>query len=124
MDLGKLSEVMNRESNDLVNLRVAAQLALEDLGAPTSNKEIDKVGTWLIRFAEDARDARRYALHFGVQRSIAIARSHYVDINLEELSQGFVPDYEDAELDKIEEEVAPLARTLAEKMEDEVIPTK
>jgi hypothetical protein len=44
-----------------------------------------------------------------VQRSFAITRSHYENIDLQVLSQGFAPVYDDAELDLIEEELAPLA---------------
>ena len=39
-----------------------------------------------------------------------IARSHYKNIDLAMMSQGFVPVYTDAELDDIEKEVPPLAR--------------
>ena len=49
----------------------------------------------------------RGALHFGVHRSFVIARSHYENIDLATMSQGFVPIYTDAEQDVIEEEVAP-----------------
>ena len=49
----------------------------------------------------------RGVLHFGIHRSFAIARSHYENINLATMSQGFAPVYTDAELDDIEKEVAP-----------------
>ena len=49
------------------------------------------------------------ALHFGVHRSFTIVRSHYENIDLVTMSQGFAPVYTDAELEKIEKEVAPLA---------------
>ena len=49
------------------------------------------------------------ALHFGVHRSFAIACSHYENIDLATMSQGFTPVYSDAELEDIEKEVAPLA---------------
>ena len=51
----------------------------------------------------------RDALRFGVHRSFAIARSHYENIDLAMMSQGFMPGYFDAELEDIEKEVAPLA---------------
>jgi hypothetical protein len=37
------------------------------------------------------------------------------------MSQGFVLGYDDAELDQIEEEVAPLAQVLAASMEEEIV---
>ena len=38
-----------------------------------------------------------------------IAHSHYENINLATMSQGFMPVYSDAELEDIKKEVAPLA---------------
>ena len=49
----------------------------------------------------------RGALRFGVYKSFAIAHSHYENIDLATMSQGFTPIYTDAKLDVIEEEVAP-----------------
>ena len=63
-------------------------------------------------------------LHFGVHRSFAIARSYYENINLAMMSQGVMPIYTDAELDIIEEDVAPLAHDLSTKIEDEIIPLR
>ena len=40
------------------------------------------------------------------------------------MSQGFTPIYTNAELDIIEEEVAPLAHDLYAKIEDEIIPPR
>ena len=66
----------------------------------------------------------RGALCFSVHRSFAIAHSHYENIDLATMSQGFTPMYTDAELDVIEEEVAPLAHDLSTKIEDEIIPPR
>ena len=54
-----------------------------------------------------ARDMVRGVLHFGVHRLFVIAHSHYENINLATISQGFTPIYTDTELDVIEKEVAP-----------------
>ena len=56
---------------------------------------------------DQARDMARGALRFGVHRSFVIARSHYENIDLTTMSQGFAPVYTDAELDDIEKEVPP-----------------
>ena len=53
-----------------------------------------------------------------------IARSHYENIDLATMSQGFVPGYSIAELEDIKNEVAPLAHDLSAKIEDEIIPPK
>ena len=62
------------------------------------------------------------ALHTGVHRTFAVVRSHYINIDLRVISEGFVPGYTDAELDKIENEVAPLVQDLAEKVGEEILP--
>ena len=51
-----------------------------------------------------------------------VARSHYENIDLAMMSQGFMPIYTNTERDVIEEEVAPLAHDLSAKIEDEIIP--
>jgi hypothetical protein len=62
-----------------------------------------------VRIIDRTREIARHALHFGVHRSFVIARSHYANIDLVTMSQGFAPDYTQAELEEIEETVAPLA---------------
>ena len=66
----------------------------------------------------------RGALCFGVNRSFAIARSHYENIDLATMSQGFTPGYSNTELEDIKKEVAPLAQDLSAKIEDAIIPPK
>ena len=51
----------------------------------------------------------REALYTGVHRMFAIARSHYINIDLPVISEGFAPGYTDVELDEIEKEAAPPA---------------
>ena len=71
-----------------------------------------------------AHDIARVALRFGVNRSFTITRSHYENIDLVTMSQGFAPGYSDAKLEDIEKEVAPLAQDLSAKIEDEIIPPR
>ena len=71
---------------------------------------------------DQAHDIARGALRFGVNRSFTIARSHYENIDLATMSQGFAPGYSDVELENIEKEVAPLAQDLSTKIEDEIVP--
>jgi hypothetical protein len=54
----------------------------------------------------------------------AVAHSHYENINLEAMSQGFTPGYEDDELERIEEIATASAQNLSDKMEDEVVPQR
>jgi hypothetical protein len=64
----------------------------------------------------------RRALNLGVQWSFAIVRSRYENIDLQAMSQGLAPGFDDAELDQVEEEVVPLALVLAPNMEEELFP--
>ena len=54
-----------------------------------------------------ACDMARGALCFSIHRSFVIVRSHYENIDLATMSQGFMPIYTDAELDDIKMVVAP-----------------
>jgi len=40
------------------------------------------------------------------------------------MSQGFAPVYEDAELDEMEKAMTPLAQNLADKLKEEVLPSR
>ena len=63
------------------------------------------------------------AFHAGITQAFTVARSHYDrEINLEVMSLGFVPVYEDPELDEIEKAVTPLVRNLANRLKETVLP--
>ena len=65
------------------------------------------------------------AFHAGITQAFAVAHSHYdQDINLKVMSHGFAPVYDDDELDKMEKAVAPLARNLANRLKEEVLPSR
>ena len=72
-----------------------------------------------------ARQLEREALRSRIDQAFAIARSHYADsIDLETMSLGFAPSYEASELDEIERPVAPVARNLADKVEEIFLPQR
>ena len=61
--------------------------------------------------------------HAGITQAFTVAHSHYDwEINLEVMSQGFTPGYEDPELDKIEKVVTPLAWNLVNRLKETVLP--
>ena len=71
------------------------------------------------------RQLEREALHARITQAFAIAPSHYADsIDLGTMSLGFAPGYEASKLDEIETVVAPLARDLADRVEDIVLPLR
>ena len=124
-DLGKeLEEVkanLQAEASDHEALSAAVGLVMSDLGM-TSPPEVSSLATRAVGITSQARGLARDAFRFGGHRSFAIARSHYDNIDLEAMSEGFAPGYTDAQLDKIEVAVAPLAQDLAKRVEDEVVP--
>ena len=65
------------------------------------------------------------AFHAGITQAFTIASSHYDrEINLEVMNLGFAPGYEDFELDEIEKAVTPIARNLANRLKDMVLPLR
>ena len=64
----------------------------------------------------------REDLHTGVHRAFTVAHSHYIDIDLPVISEGFAPSYTQAKLDKIEKEAEPPMWGLAEKFKEEILP--
>ena len=57
------------------------------------------------------------AFHAGITQAFTVARSHYdQEINLEVMSLGFAPGYENSELDEIEKAVTPIPRNLANRL--------
>ena len=63
------------------------------------------------------------AFHAGITEAFTVACSQYdQEINLEVMSQGFVPGYEDPELDEIEKAVTPLVLNLANVLKGMVLP--
>ena len=76
------------------------------------------ITAWVSQLEEDAFHAR-------ITQAFAVARSHYDrEINLEVMSQGFTPVYEDPELDEIEKAVTPLAQNLANRLKETVLPPR
>jgi hypothetical protein len=66
----------------------------------------------VIKITARAHALKRNALYAGVLRSFAIACPHYGDsIDLDTMSLGYEPSYEDKEQEEIETAVAPLRRT-------------
>ena len=65
------------------------------------------------------------AFHARITQAFAVTHSHYdQEINLEVMSQGFTPIYEDDELDEMEKAVTPLARDLANRLKESVLPPR
>ena len=73
---------------------------------------------WVGQLEEDTFHAR-------ITQAFVVAHSHYDrEINLEVMSQGFAPIYEDAKLDEMERAVTPLAWNLANRLKETVLPPR
>jgi hypothetical protein len=110
-----------KESDEHDTLQAAVGLLLSKLWM-TSEQGTSSLVIRVLDIMDRVFGMVRHVLHLSVQQSFAIARSHYENIDLEMMSQGFAPGYDDTELDRIKEEVVPLAHDLAASMEDEVVP--
>ena len=63
--------------------------------------------------------------HTRITQAFVVARSHYdQEVNLEVMSLGFAPGYGNSELDEIEKAVTPIARNLANRLKDIVLPLR
>ena len=71
--------------------------------------ETSSLVVWVTQILDRACALTWEALYIGVHHAFAIARSHYININLPVISEGFMPSYTEAELDEIDKEVAPVA---------------
>ena len=112
---------LQSESDDHDALRTAIELVFDDIGvAPTA--ETSSLAVRVTQIPDRARALARKALYNSVHRAFAIAHSHYINIELPVICEGFAPGYTDAELDKIEKEAALPAQDLAEKVGEEIPP--
>ena len=120
-ELDKIKATLLKENEEHDALGVVVQLVCSDLKLVPA-QETSLFVVHAVRIMDWAHDIARDALRFGVNRSFTIARSHYENIDLATMSQGFALGYSDAKLEDIEKEVVPLAQDLSTKIEDEIIP--
>ena len=99
---------LQSESDDHDALHATIGLVFDDLGV-TPAVETSSLAVRVTQILEWARALTREALHTGVHHAFVVAHSHYIDIDLPMISEGFAPGYTDAELDEIEKEAAPPA---------------
>ena len=92
---------LQSKSDDHDALRAAVGLVFDDLGVP-STVETSLLAVRVTHIPDQERPVAREALYTGVHRAFAIARSHYINIDLPVISEGFAPGYTDTELDEIE----------------------
>lgn len=121
-ELAELRCAYRQEVEEHDALRVAVGVVLSDLDI-ASEEGSSSLAPQVPHITARARGMASDALPRGVHRAFAIACSHYSNIALDLISEGFAPGYTDAELDEIEDEVAPLAQALTSRIEEEDDPT-
>ena len=105
-ELSEVKDTLLKESNEHDNLRIAIQLVCDELElAP--EQETSYLMVHATQITDWAHDMARGALCFGVHRSFAISHSHYENIDLAMMSQGFVPIYTNTKLDDIKKGGGP-----------------
>jgi hypothetical protein len=119
--LVEASKNLEAESSEHDSLRTTIGLVMDDLGM-TSPQGTNSLVVCALSITDRACELARDALQLSVQWAFAVARTHYESIDL--MSKGFMPGYTDDQMDDIEEKVVPLARSLVEGMEEEILPRK
>ena len=109
-ELDEVKASLLKESDEHDTLHVAIQLVYDNLELALE-QETSSLAVRAVRLTDRACEIVRDTLRFGVHRSFAITRSHYENIDLATMSQGFASGYSEAELEEIEESVAPWRRT-------------
>ena len=102
-------------------MRAAVGLVFNDLGV-TTTVETSSFVVQVTQIPDRARTLARKALHTSVHHVFSVAHSHYIDIDLPVISEGFTPSYTDAELDEIEVEAELLMQGLVRKFKEDILP--
>jgi len=122
MDLTEVRRNLQAESDELGILSAALEVVCDDLDVVRSEGTSPLVAH-AIEIMAWVRQLERNALRVGVNRSFAIAHSHYGDIiDLEAMSHGYTPSYEVHELEEMETVVAPLSQDVVDRIEGIVLP--
>lgn len=123
-ELAKVKGRLEEATVDHENLLAAVGQVCGDLGV-VPVEEPSLLSTRVLQIMAWVHELERDALRARVNRSFTIARSHYAgSINLEAMSLGYPEIYEEDELEKFEEEVAPLSQALADRIESVVLPQR
>ena len=80
----------------------------------------------LIALSGQVRERLRGALHTGVKRALAVIASHYIGVDLQAISDGYVLPDDDEDADEVVAKLMEVAEgpstTLAKLFEEEVVP--
>ena len=116
--------ILQAESNEHDLLRAAVGVVFDDLGVARPEETIS-LAAHAIDIMGRGRQLEENAFHAGITQAFAVARSHYdQEVDLEVMSLGFAPGYDNSELDEIEKAVTPIMRNLANRLKGIVLPSR
>ena len=123
-ELAEVRGILQAESDEHDLLRAAVGVVFDDLGVARP-EETGSLVARAIEIMARVRQLEKNAFHAEITQAFAVARSHYnQEVNLEAMSLGFAPGYENSELDEIEKAVTPIAQNLADRLKGIVLPSR
>ena len=123
-ELAEVRGILQAESDEHDLLRAAIVVVFDDLGV-AQPEETNSLAARAAGITARVGQLEEDAFHTGITQAFTVARSHYDrEINLEVMSLGFAPGYEDSEMDEIEKAVTPIARNLVNRLKDMVLPSR
>ena len=123
-ELAEVRGILLAESDEHDLLCTAVGVVFDDLGVAQPD-ETNSLAAHAMGITARVGRLEEDAFHIGITQAFTVAHSHYDrEINLEVMSLGFVPGYEDSELDEIEKVVTPLTWNLANRLKVMVLPSR
>ena len=123
-ELAEVRGILQAESDEHDLLHAAVGVVFDDLGVARP-EETGSPAAHAMDIMVRVRQLEENAFHARITQAFAVARSHYdQEIDLEIMSLGFAPGYKNFELDEIEKAVTPIARNLANRLKDMVLPSR
>lgn len=123
-ELAEVRGTLQAESDEHDLLCTAVGVVFDDLGMAWP-EETSSLATHAADITARVGQLEKNAFHAGINQAFTVARSHYdQEINLEVMSLGFAPGYDNSELDEIEKVVTPIAQNLANRLKCIVLPSR
>ena len=120
-ELAEVRGTLQAETDEHDLLRAAVGVVFDDLGVARP-EETSSLVAHAAAITARVSQLEENAFHARITQAFTVARSHYdQEINLEAMSLGFAPGYENSKLDEIEKAVTPIARNLANRLKGIVL---
>ena len=120
-----MQAVLETEIGEHDTLKSAARTAYEALEVEGVQSG-SSLGCRLIALSGQVRERLRGALHTGVKRALTVIASHYIGVDLQAISDGYIQPNDDEEADaavtKLMEAAEGPGMALATLFKEEVVP--